>query len=372
MTGSGWTKATGNPSPLAPIPARAAARPAAAPRAPALALAAARHYIGRMPTSRPDLVQHRFHALAPNLRGALWVLAAALFFSTMALTAKALGSHLDSFQIAFFRAFFGLVVLLPFVLRAGLAELKTRRPGMHLARGTIGALAMFCGFYAITHLKLADAVAITYTRQLFLIILAVLFLGETVRLRRWSATAVGFVGVLVMLRPGAELEMASLVALLGAFLIAVVNVFVKKLAATDRPLTLLLYFGVISTAVTLVPALMVWRAPSAAELVLLVLVGALGAAAHACMVRGFALGEATAVMPFDYMRLLFAGVVGFLVFAELPDRWTVAGAAIIVASTLYIALRELRLGKAELPPVVQRTGLNPPLVPARDEGKAGS
>jgi drug/metabolite transporter (DMT)-like permease len=90
------------------------------------------------------------------------------------------------------------------------------------------------------------------------------------------------------------------------------------------------------------------------------------------MVRGFALGEATAIMPFDYMRLLFAGVVGFLVFAEMPDRWTVAGAAIIVAATLYIALRELRLGKAELPPLVQRTGLNPPLVPARDGGKAGS
>jgi drug/metabolite transporter (DMT)-like permease len=266
----------------------------------------------------------------------------------MALTVKLLGARLDSFQIAFFRAFVGLVALLPFVARGGGGVMvRTRRPVMHLARGVLGAGAMFCGYYALTHLPLADAVAISYARPLFLIVLAVLFLNETVRLRRWSATAVGFLGVLVMMRPGGGVELASLLALAGALMIAVVNVLVKKLAATERPVTILFHFGVISTIATLVPALVVWRGPTPVELLLLVLVGVLGMSAQACMIRGLRLGEATAVMPFDYVRLLIAGVVGFLVFAEVPDRWTLIGAAVIVAAPLYIALREARLGKAE-------------------------
>jgi drug/metabolite transporter (DMT)-like permease len=150
-----------------------------------------------------------------------------------------------------------------------------------------------------------------------------------------------------MMRPGGGVELASLLALAGALMIAVVNVLVKKLAATERPVTILFHFGVISTIATLVPALVVWRGPTPVELLLLVLVGVLGMAAQACMIRGLRLGEATAVIPFDYVRLLIAGVVGFLVFAEVPDRWTLIGAAVIVTATLYIALREARLGKSE-------------------------
>jgi len=174
-------------------------------------------------------------------------------FSAMTMAVKFLGGSFDSFQLAFFRALFGLFAVLPFFLRYDMGLVRTERLGMHLARSLCGACAMLCGFYAITHLPLADAVSISYARALFLIPLAVLFLGEVVRLRRWTATAIGFVGVIVMMRPGGDIELATWVAVIGAFLVAVVTIMIKKLSTTERPETLLLYFGVIPSLVAFGP-----------------------------------------------------------------------------------------------------------------------
>lgn len=288
----------------------------------------------------------RLALLPVNVRGALWVLCAAVLFTAMGTLVKLLAAHFDSFQLAFFRALFGLLAVVPFMWRLGLAGLGSRRLPLHLARGVTGAATMLCGFYALTHLSYADAVSFSYARTLFLIPLAVLFLAEVVRVRRWAATAAGFAGVVVMLRPGGELELATLVALLGAFLAAVTTVMIKKLAETERPELLIFYFGVISTLATVGPAVAVWKQPSLAELAVMLLTGACGAGGQYCMIRGYRIGEATAVIPFDYSRLLFAGVIGVILFAEYPDAWTLTGAAVIVASTLYIALREARLGKS--------------------------
>ena len=204
---------------------------------------------------------------------------------------------------------------------------------------------MLCGFYAITHLAYADAVAISYARTLFLIPLAVLLLGETVQIRRWSATAAGFLGVLVIVRPAGDVEPATLIAVGGALLAAGSTVAMKRLTGSERPETVLFYFGLVSTLVTLLPALAVWRQPDLPELALLVVLGATGAAGQYCMIRGLSIGETTAVIPFDYLRLLLAGVIGFLLFAEVPDVFSFAGAALIVGSTLYIALREAQLAR---------------------------
>ncbi|MDP6708938.1 MAG: DMT family transporter [Alphaproteobacteria bacterium] len=297
----------------------------------------------------PDSFSVRFVGhlgrLAPNVQGALWVLAAALAFTTMGTIVKILGRDFDSWQLAFFRALFGLMAVLPFIARVGWGAVKTRRLPLHLMRAFGGAAAMFCGYYTLTHLAFADAVSISYARTLFLIPLAVLFLGEVVRGRRWTATAIGFLGVVIMVRPAGEIEPATFVAILGAFLVAAVTVMIKKLSQTERPETLIFYFGCISTTLALIPALMVWRGPTPAELALLMLMGAAGAAGQYCMIRGYKVGEATAVIPFDYARLLLAGIVGYLVFAEAPDLWTILGACVIVASTLYIALREARLAR---------------------------
>lgn len=278
-----------------------------------------------------------------NIEGALWVLLAVFILSIMSALVKLLGQRLDSFQIAFFRSLFGLVVIVPFLLRYGPAGFATRRPGMHILRSVLGVSAMMCGFYAITHLSLADATAITFTKPLFLVLLATPFLGETVGWRRWTATMVGFAGALIMIRPGgAGVEVAALVALVGALLVAIVTVAVKKLSMTEKPITILFYFGVTSTAVSALPAALVWQTPSWIELGLLFVVGALGATAQTCTIRAYHIAEASAITPFDYSRLLFAGVIGSIFFSEIPDQWTVLGAAIIVISSLYIAHRERR------------------------------
>ena len=283
--------------------------------------------------------------LPDNTRGALWIVLGCIMFSGMTAMVKFLGGSFDSFQLSFFRALFGLLAVLPFFLRHGFGVIRTRRLGLQLTRAAGGSLAMLSGFYAITHLPLADAVSISYARALFIIPLAVLFLGEVVRLRRWTATAVGFVGVIVMLRPTGDIAPATFVALFGAFLVAALTIMIKKLSTTEKPESLLFYFGAVSTLVTLGPAVIVWRAPSLIDLVLLMAIGALGAAGQYFMIRGYRIGEATALLPFDYTRLLFAGAIGYLVFAEVPDIWTVAGALIVVAATLYIGVREARLGK---------------------------
>ncbi|WP_193185900.1 DMT family transporter [Nisaea sediminum] len=291
----------------------------------------------------------RFAALSPNTQGAIWIVISCVIFSLMQANVKLLGARLDTFQIAFFRCAFGLAVILPFMFRAGSHVFKTRRPLAHLLRGCLGAGAMACGFYSVTHMPLADATAISFAKPLFMIVLAVLFLNETVRWRRWSATAVGFLGVLIMVRPGSsEIGFAAGIALLGTLFVALVVVVVKKLATTESPLTILFSFGIISTSIMTVPAILVWQEPTWSEMAMLLAVGALGSAGQACAVKGFKVGEATAVVPFDYSRLLFAGFIGFWLFGDVPGLHTLAGAGLIVASTLYIARREAQLGKVPM------------------------
>ncbi|WP_292880055.1 DMT family transporter [Nisaea sp.] len=307
----------------------------------------------------------RFAALSPNTQGALWIVVSCVIFSIMQANVKLLGARLDTFQIAFFRCAFGLAVILPFMVRAGPQVFKTRRPFAHLLRGCLGAGAMACGFYSVTHMPLADATAISFAKPLFMIVLAVLFLNEKVRWRRWSATAVGFLGVLIMVQPGgSEIGFASGVALLGTFFVALVVVLVKKLSATESPLTILFSFGIVSTSIMTVPAILVWQQPTWTEMAMLLSVGALGSAGQACAVKGFKVGEATAVVPFDYSRLLFAGFIGFWLFGDVPGLHTLLGAGLIVASTLYIAHREAKLGKV---PVRNKTDHHPVLLPEEQE-----
>jgi drug/metabolite transporter (DMT)-like permease len=290
--------------------------------------------------------QSGWSALPANLRGAGWIIVASAVYSGQALIVKTLGQRLDPFEIAFFRCAFGLVAVIPF-LYGTRGWTISGKPWMHVARSIVGVAGMFCGFYSVTHLPLATATAISFTKPLFLIVLAVLFLGEVVRWRRWTATAIGFLGVLIVVRPGGDVfSFAMLIALLGSFLIADVTVLVKKLSETDRNVTIIFYFGVITTIVSAVPAFFVWQNPNSLEWSLLALVGATAALGQYCSLRSFRIAEATAVMPFDYTRLLFAGLFGYLFFAEVPDRWTLLGIAVLIGSTLYIAQREMRLGRA--------------------------
>lgn len=284
-------------------------------------------------------------ALPGNVRGALWILAASLILAAMGASVKLLGGRVGLFQVVFFRAVFGLLMLTPFLIRPGAlaGALRTRRLGAHMVRVTLGTSAMLCVFYAISHMPLADAVTLTFTQSLFMIPLAAVVLGERVHARRWLATGAGFIGVVIMVQPtGTGYGVAAGVALFAALLVTIVRLMVKRLTATERPLTLLLYFDLLSSLISLIPALMTWQTPSPVELVLLILVGALGTLGQACMIRGIGAGDVSAVMPFEYARLLFAAGFGYALFADLPAATSVIGAAIIVASTVILGRAELR------------------------------
>jgi drug/metabolite transporter (DMT)-like permease len=207
---------------------------------------------------------------------------------------------------------------------------------------------MVAGFYATTRLPLTDSTAISFAAPLFMILTAIFLLGETVRWRRGLATLAGFVGVLVMVRPDrGALEPAALVGLLGAFLVAPSTTLLKRLSTTDEPLTILVYFGLFASLLTAIPAFLTWRPLTSEETTLLALVGILGAVGQFCAVRAYAAGELMAIAPIDYSRPVFPGILGFLMFAERPDRYTLMGAAIIVGSTAYIAYREAYLPRLQ-------------------------
>ncbi len=290
--------------------------------------------------------------LSGNARGALWMIASGLGFTLMALMIKLLGDRLDSFQIAFFRCLIGFLAILPFVVRYGLSSLRTRALKVHLLRGVFGLVAMFASYYAIARMPLASYTALSFTKPLFATVLAVLILQEAVRWRRWTATLVGFAGVLVMVRPGAgTFDAAALFALADSLSIAFLVTLVKRLPPTETTLIMLFYFGLFSTVSSLPPALFVWQAPTIEEYALLVGIGVLGVLSQSFWIRAYRAGEASVVAPFDYLRLLFAGIAGFLAFSELVDGWTFLGAGIIVVSTVYIARREARMRKATPVPV---------------------
>jgi drug/metabolite transporter (DMT)-like permease len=264
------------------------------------------------------------------------------FLASQQAGIKMLAEQLDIWQIVFLRFTLIGLIILPFALRKG--AIRTRRPWAHIGRSAVGLIGFTSMVYAVSHAPLATVTSIAFTRVIFTVILAILIFKETVGWRRWTAVTIGFLGVLVMIRPGAApLDIALLGALLNAVAIAGVIVFLKLLSRTEQPETLVLYFSLFGSVVMLVPAILVWRWPDLWGWGLVLFVAAAGALAQSCNVRGWALGEASAMAPLGYFQLVFAGLFGFFVFLEIPDIYTYAGAAIIVASTLYITIREARL-----------------------------
>lgn len=286
--------------------------------------------------------------LPANVQGTLWLLVAGVLLTAMATLAKVVGqSGIHAFEIAFFRSLIGLVIILPFAFKAGLATFKTKRPVLHTLRIFSSSGVVMCTFYAVVHLPIADAMTLAFSRALFIPVLAVLVLREVVGGRRIGAVAVGFVGVLIMLRPTGTIEPAAMVAVLGAALGAVTITLVKLLSRTESTTTLLLYYGFGSTILTAIPAALNWVTPDPAQLALLCVMGAVAVTGQSCFIRAFAVGEASALAPVDYVRLIFAAGAGYLVFAEVPDGLSILGALIIVLSSLYLTYQENRATKAK-------------------------
>ena len=281
------------------------------------------------------------------------MIASASTFTVMTMLIKYLGASYPAALQTFYRQLAGLIVLLPMILHDPRAAFRTTRPGILLFRSCAGTVGMILAFYAYQKLPLADANALSFTRTLWLVPLAVFVLKESVGPRRISATIIGFLGALLMLQPSVQGHMGwqPTAAALGSALLFALTVTGMKVMTRDHSImALMAWSAVLGFVLAIPPALFVWRWPAPADLLLLGAMGVLGTMTQACYIKGMAEGDAAVMAPLDYTRLVFAVVLGYALFGDVPGSMTMIGAGIVITSTIYITLREAQLGKPKPPP----------------------
>lgn len=276
--------------------------------------------------------------------GILWMAFAVCVFTGMDAMAKWQSERYHVVQIIFFRAVFGTLVVLPFLMRGQgiLAQLRTGRPVLHLIRSIIGCLSLLAFFLSYQNLALADAIAISFVSPLFMTALSVPFLREQVGWRRWSAIGVGFVGVLIIVRPGGSLfNLFALLPIFGAFTYALVGVTIRVLSRTESSVTIVFYFGVFSSIVAGLALPFFWQTPqSATDWLGQIGIGLVGGIAQLAMTNAFRLAPVSVVSPFEYSGIVWATLIGYMVWGDLPAAGTWTGAALVIGSGLYILHRE--------------------------------
>ncbi|MCF6216680.1 MAG: DMT family transporter [Emcibacter sp.] len=277
-----------------------------------------------------------------NLFGIGFILLACVTMTISALLIRIIGKDLGSFQVVLIRCGFSLLYILILNARLGPALFKSPRPGLLIIRSFILSIIVLGNFYAIVHLPLVQVTALQFTKPLFLVILAALFLSEKVRLPRIIATLCGFIGILIILRPGIDTNAVQLIALTAALSMAVIAVITKKMTRDHSTTTMVFYGNLFIVLLCIGPTIIYWQTPTLFQLGLIAALGLSAYIGQVCMVQAYRYGEATIVTPFEYVRLIFIALAGFLIFAEIPDQWTIMGAIIISGSTLYIALREAK------------------------------
>jgi len=293
-------------------------------------------------TARPAPV-----ATGNALRGVLLMFVSTFFFASMHASIRHLSATIHPFEIAFFRSLFALVVVLPWFARLGLAPLRTQRFGLHAARAVFNVFAMLAFFFALSIAPLSEVTALGFTAPIFASLLAALVLREAVRLRRWTAIAAGFAGVLIILRPGFEqVGLGQLLVLFSSMVWACALLVIKTLSRTDSSVTITSYMALLMGPLILVPAAFVWQWPDGAQLLWLILIGVLGGTGQLCVAEALHQADTTLVMPFDFCKLIWITVIAYLAFGEVPGRFTWLGGAVVFASVLYITYRERRLTAA--------------------------
>jgi drug/metabolite transporter (DMT)-like permease len=268
----------------------------------------------------------------------------AFWLTGMAVSIKIAGETLSAWQIVLLRALIALVFVSPALARQGFGKLRTNRLRVHILRSVFGFGGIVSLVFAVTHLELALATTLGFTRTLFVIVLALMFLGERLNAKRAIATIVGFCGVVICTQPGSggEVSLWVLVGLSAAVFAAAVSTTIKNLTRTESPITILVWSYFIMGSFAAVPAILTWKTPDLREVVIILVMAVFSTLGQTCTVLGLRAGEATAVAPFDYSRLLYATAAGFFIFTEVPTLATFIGAAIIVASTLYIAMQNAK------------------------------
>ncbi len=276
---------------------------------------------------------------SPNsFAGPMWMILAAAAFAGMTGVIRHVSADLPPLEIVFFRTLFGLLFMMPWLIRNGFSEFRRELLELYVVRAVLGVVAMTAWFYAVTMIPITQATALNFTWPLFGAVLAAVVLNEYVPVGRWFGTMLGFAGAIVIIRPEVGgLSGGAVVALIAAAAIAASAIVIKILARSQSTNGVIAYSHVLLMPMTLVPALFVWRTPSPTMLLWLLLLGALATLAHVGVTRAVRVADASLVLPFDFMRLPFVAIIGYAAFGETLDAQTLVGATIIGVATVYVS-----------------------------------
>jgi len=287
--------------------------------------------------------------LAPALRGGLYMIGAAASFTIMTALIRVIAQEIHPFEIGFFRTITNLILMVPFVLRTGPTVFQTENHKVYALRGLIGVAFVMSYFSGAAMIPVSDSQALIFTSPLFAAALVVVFLGEKIRGRRMVALGIGFVGAMIILRPGFDaINLGAVLVLIGAMTNGASNALVKYTTRKDHPDTAVLFLMLYVTPLIALPTVFVWVTPSWEQLGFLLAIGFFATLNQRFLSRAFAAADATAVLPYDFSRLPFAALIGWFVFSELPDFWVWVGGAIIFAASIYIAHRESLASRREI------------------------
>ena len=283
--------------------------------------------------------------LSDNTKGILWMLIATFLFAVVAAMAKVIVHEVHVLQILLFRQIFVFASTVPAIAKSPTQIFVTRHPWMHAARLLGAFVALACGIWAVSVLPLTAAITLGFAQVFFVALLAKAFLGEHVGLRRMMAVMVGFIGVIIVMRPGADeiINFSALIPIVGALGAGVAVIAVRRLSQTETTASLLVYQAIFVGLLAAIPLIWYWKNPSQFELLMLIAMGILSAAGQWAGVKSLRLGEASVVGNIEYMKLIHAAILGFILFSEIPDIYTITGAATIVGSSLYMFRREAKL-----------------------------
>ncbi len=279
-------------------------------------------------------------------RGVSWAMLSYVVSNFNDILMKFLGSHLSSLEVSFFRFFFGVLVLLPLMLRSGHTSFKTSRLNLHLIRALLGfgAISLWC--YAAAEVPITLITTVSFTVPLFVLPFSIFFLREKVRRSHWIATFIGFLGIVIATQPQTDGSLFIFCALiLSASMFALLDIIAKRMVAYESMLAMLFYFSLGCSIVSFIPALYVWKTPTLFELGLLLLLGIGANLIQYCLLKAFSAIEVSALAPYRYSELLISGFLGWLIFAEVPTISTILGACIIIPSSLYVIYSEVKYYK---------------------------
>ncbi len=281
--------------------------------------------------------------LAPVTRAILAMVLSTVAFTSMHAVIVFVAKDMHPFQIAFFRNVFAVLMLYGLVARGGLSFLKTERLQLHGLRAVLNVVAMLMFFYGLSITPLARVTALSFTAPLFMAVLSVIIFRERLIASRFIALGVGFAGTLIVLRPGfSTLDLGSILILTSAFIWALTMVVIKELSKTESSLTITGYMALLLSIFSFIPAVMVWTWPDLNTLLLLLLVGIAGTIAQYALAESLKLGDATAVMPYDFLKLVWASLFGFLLFNQIPGVATWIGGIVIFSAGLVLLYLEAR------------------------------